>query len=107
MKLRKFLPFSLNQNQSVHPKRARVPNVNGTKSYIRNFMVSYNILISSVYALYSIFKEEIPDFRYNKVSTSVNLQEITLTKFRLYVLNANVIMVTVTKEIAGSSVYSG
>ena len=29
--------------------------VNDTKSYIQNFMISYNILISSVYVIYNIF----------------------------------------------------
>ena len=48
-------------------------------------MVSYNILILSVYALYSIFEEEMLEFRYNTVSTSVNLGVISLTKFLLYI----------------------
>ena len=39
-------------------------------------MVSYNIFISCIYALYSIFKDEIPDFMYNKVSTSANVREM-------------------------------
>ena len=61
----------------------------------------------SVYVLSSIFKENKPDFRYNKVSMSVSLQEISLIKFFLYILNANVIVLMMTQEIAGSSVYSG
>ena len=60
-------------------KRLRVPNVNDTESFILNFMVSYNIFISCTYALYSIFKDEMPDFRYNKVSTSANVRELTST----------------------------
>ena len=63
------------QPKSNYPKRARVLHVNGTKCYIRNLMVSNNIRISSVYALYSIFREEIPDFRYNIVSTPVSTCE--------------------------------
>ena len=65
-------------------------------------MVSYNIFTSCVYVLYSIFKEERPDFRYNKVSTSANLWEIDLAKFLLCIWNANLIIVMVTREIAGS-----
>ena len=95
-----LIPFSLNQNQVIQ-------NVQGFQMLYSKLMVSYNILISSFYVIYSIFKEERPDFRYNKVSMSVNLQEISLTKFCLYILNANVILVIVTQEIAGSSVYSG
>ena len=55
-------------------------------------MVSSDILILSVYALYSIFKEERLEFRYNTVSTSVNLGEISLTKFLLYTWNANTVV---------------
>ena len=59
-------------------KRLRVPNVNDTKSFLRNFMVPYNIFISCIYALYSIFKDEISDFKYKNVSTSANLRETDL-----------------------------
>ena len=105
MKLKKlspFLPFSLNQNQFIQIMQG-FQMYYGSKS-IRNFMVSYNILILSVYVLSSIFKENKPDFRYNKVSASVSLQEISLIKFLLYILNANVIVLMMTQEIAGSSV---
>ena len=64
-------------------------------------MASYNILISSVDALYSIFKEEKPDFSYNKVSTAVNLREISLIKFLLYIWNTNLFVVILTQGIAG------
>ena len=54
------------------------------------------------YALYSIFKEERSVLRYNKVSTSINLRKICLTKFLLYIWNDSLIVVMVTQEIAGS-----
>ena len=57
-------------------------------------MVSYDILILSVYALYSIFNAERLEFRYNTVSSSVNLREISLTKFLLYIWNANITNIT-------------
>ena len=64
-KLSPFLSLSLKPT-SFHQKRARVPNVNDTEIYIQNFMVSCNIIISSAYAHYSIFKEDRLDFGISK-----------------------------------------
>ena len=65
-------------------------------------MASYNILIASVYVLYNIFKEKRPDFRYNKDLTLVNLWEISLIEFLLYIWNADLIVVMVTQNISVS-----
>ena len=54
--------------KSFQPKRARFSYINDIYSCIRNFMVLYKILLSSGYAVYSIFKEESPDFRCFNVS---------------------------------------
>ena len=65
-----------------------IPIVNDTEIYIRNFMVSYNIPISSAYAHYSIFKEDLI-LGISKFQTSVNVRGISLTKLHLHIWNAN------------------
>ena len=69
-------------------------------SIFETFMTKFHKL--SEQPTYSIFKEEWLEFRYNTVSTSVSLGEISLTRFLLYIWNANIIGLTLTYETAGS-----